>query len=95
MPRTVQVSAEFDRATKALMDRFVRATGMKQGHLIEEAVRRYILAWEEVPAEFMIPARVVLTRESGEELARLLRNPPKANKALRELMRSGDPSAPS
>jgi hypothetical protein len=39
-----------------------------------------------VPAEFIVPHRVVLTRESGERVLERIRNPEPAPEALRKLL---------
>jgi uncharacterized protein (DUF1778 family) len=87
MARATQISAPISTETKELLERHVKATGVKKGHLVESALRYHLRALQELPADVMIPARVVLTRRSFEELVERLRAPGRPTKALRELMR--------
>ena len=89
MSREVQISAIVDSTTKDLLDRHVRATGVKKGHLLEEALRHYLQALQEVPLDVIVHARLVLTSASGEIVGREMRRG-KPTKALRDLMRHGD-----
>ncbi len=67
----------------------VRATGVKKGHLVEQALQHHLRALEEIPAEFILHPRIVVTRKSGELILRKIRSG-KPTKALRDLMRDGD-----
>ncbi len=88
MSRAVQVSAPISKETKELLERHVKATGVKKGFVIESALRFHLRALQELPADLIIPPRVVLTRRSFEELVRRLRSPGKPTRALRDLMRA-------
>ena len=88
MPRPTQISAPISEETKELLEEHVKATGIKKGHLIEAALRYHLRALQELPADVVIPPRVVLTRRSFEELLARLRSPGQPTRALRELMRS-------
>jgi hypothetical protein len=59
---------------------------VKKGHLIEEALLHHLQALRELPADIVIPPRLVVTRASFEKLAELARKPRKPTKALRDLM---------
>lgn len=87
MARSVQISAPVSKETKELLDQQSRASGLKKGHLIESALRYHLRALQELPAEAFIPARVVLTRTSFEEVAERLRSPGEPPQELRDLMR--------
>ncbi len=87
MSSQTQVSAHIDASTKRELDEYAEAHGLKQGYLVEEALRHHLRALRELPADVIIPTRVVVTRESGERILERLRNPGKPNKALRELFR--------
>jgi uncharacterized protein (DUF1778 family) len=89
MDKETQVSAPVSRATRDLLDRYVERTGKKKGRVIEDALRSYLEAMNELPPDVAIPARIVLTRASGEKLLALLESPPKPTPALRKLMRDG------
>jgi uncharacterized protein (DUF1778 family) len=87
MAKATQISAPISRETKDLLERHVRATGVKKGHLIESALRYHLRALQELPADVMIPPRIVLTRRSFEQLVHSLDAPGQPTKALRDLMR--------
>ena len=89
MPKEVQIPAFVDATTKDLLDRHVRATGVKKGHLLEEALRHYLQALQEIPLDVVVHSRIVVTRAAVEAIQKqILRGKP--TKALRDLMRHGD-----
>ena len=84
MPRATQISAPISKETKLLLEQHVKATGVKKGHLVESALRYHLRALQELPADVMIPPRVVLTRRSFEALVKKLRSPGRPTQALRD-----------
>jgi hypothetical protein len=89
MEEETQISALVSRTTKELLERHVRATGLKKGRLIEQALRNHLRALQELPSDVIVPARLVVTRRSGAALLRRVKRG-KPTKALRELMRDRD-----
>ncbi len=89
MARATQISAPISKETKDLLEQHVKATGVKKGHLIESALRYHLRALHELPADVLVPPRLVLTRRSFEQVAERLRSPGRPTKELRDLM-SGD-----
>jgi uncharacterized protein (DUF1778 family) len=87
MSRTLQISAPISKETKDLLERHVKATGVKKGHVVESALRYHLRALQELPADVIIPPRIVLTRRSFERLIERLRSPGQPTQALRDLMR--------
>jgi uncharacterized protein (DUF1778 family) len=87
MSRAIQISAPISKETKDLLERHVKATGVKKGHVIESALRYHLRALQELPADVIIPPRIVLTRRSFEQLVERLRSPGQPTRALRDLMR--------
>jgi uncharacterized protein (DUF1778 family) len=87
MARAPQISAPISRETKELLERQAKATGVKKGHLIESALRYHLRALQELPADALVPARIVLTRRSFDQVAERLRSPGEPTRELRELMR--------
>ena len=87
MVRATQVSAPISEETKELLEQHVKATGVKKGHLIESALRYHLRALHELPADVLVPPRLVLTRRSFEQVAKRLRSPSKPTQKLRDLMR--------
>ncbi len=85
---TMQISAPVSKETKDLLDRHVKATGVKKGHFIESALRYHLRALHELPQDVFVPPRLVLTPRSFEQVVERLRSPGKPKKALRDLMRA-------
>ncbi len=88
MNKEKQISAVISVATSELLERHVRATGIKKGYLIETALRHHLQALEELPLDAVTQPRLVVTQRSGEEILSRIRSP-RPTKALRKLMASG------
>ena len=87
--RDTQISAPISEATRELLERYVRRTGVKKGHLVEQALLHHLQALDELPAEYVVHPRLVVSRKTGEEM--LLRaESAEPTPALRELLRGGD-----
>ncbi len=89
MAKDTQISAQISEATRALMERYVRQTGVKKGHLVEQALLHHLQALEGLPAEYIIQPRIVVSRGTGEAMLRQAESA-EPTPALRELMRDGD-----
>jgi hypothetical protein len=89
MKDETQISAVVSRTTKELLEQYVRATGVKKGHLIEQALRHHLQALNEVPADVIVHPKLVVTRKSGEKVLKEMERG-KPTRALRDLMRDGD-----
>jgi uncharacterized protein (DUF1778 family) len=89
MKKDSQISAIVSDETRQLLESHVRATGVKKGFLVEQALRHHLQALRELPADVIVHPRLVLTRDSG---ARVLADLDSAQPtdALRDLMRDGD-----
>jgi hypothetical protein len=81
-----QISAYVSDTTKELVERYVEAHGVKKGRLIEEALLHHLQALRELPADLIIPPRIVVEPGTLERVADLVKRPRKPTKALRELM---------
>jgi hypothetical protein len=89
MIRETQISAVISETTRKLMERHVRRTGVKKGHLVEQALLHHLQALEEIPAEFVVHPRIVVSRQTGAELLRRAESA-RPTPSLRKLMRDGD-----
>jgi hypothetical protein len=89
MEKEIQISAIISRTTKQLLERHARSTGIKKGHLIEEALRHHLLALQELPADAVIHPKLVVSPESGKAVLDQIEGG-KSAKALRDLMRRGN-----
>lgn len=84
-----QISASISEETGKLVDDYARAHGLKKGYLIETALLHHLKALRELPADVIIPPRIVVTDESMRTIADLLERPPAPTPALKRLMRGG------
>jgi hypothetical protein len=67
----------------------VRRTGIKKGHMVEQALLHHMQAIDELLAEYVVHPRIVVARKTGEEMLRQAASV-KPAPALRKLMRNGD-----
>ena len=74
------------RTTRDLLERHVRATGVKKGHLVEQALRHHLQALQELPADIVVHPKLVVTRKSGAAILGRVRKG-KSTPALRGLLR--------
>lgn len=89
MEKETQISALVSRTTKDLLERHVRATGVKKGHLVEQALRHHLQALQQLPADVIVHPKLVVTRRSGAAILKEMESG-KPAKALRDLMRDED-----
>lgn len=86
MKRETQISAVVSRTTSELLERHVRATGVKKGHLVEQALRHHLQALQELPADVVAHPKIVVTKRSGDAILRQMESG-KSTAALRRLLR--------
>lgn len=86
---TTQISAQVSEATKKRLDEVSRATGVKKGHLIEDAILHHIEALRELPSDVVISPRIVVTPSSAEQVVARIEEPAQPSEALRKLMSEG------
>jgi len=86
MEREAQISAVVSRTTSELLDQHVRATGVKKGHLVEQALRHHLRALQELPADVIVHPKLVVTRTSGQVILKQVERG-RPSRALRHLMR--------
>ena len=89
MAKETQISAQISASTRELMEKHVRRTGVKKGHLVEQALLHHLQALDDLPAEYIVHPRIVVSRETGDDLLREAESA-EPTPALRELMRDGD-----
>lgn len=89
MAKGTQISAQISKSTRELMERYVRRTGIKKGHLVEQAVLHHLQALDEIPAEYIVQPRIVVSRKTAEEMLREAESA-EPTPALVDLMRDGD-----
>jgi hypothetical protein len=93
---TTQVSAHISEETKARLERFVRRTGQTRGRVIEDALLQHLQALDELPAEALVPARIVLSPPSAARVRQMITRPPAPTEDLKRLFDDRrDPAAPA
>jgi hypothetical protein len=86
MERETQISALVSRTTRDLLERHVRATGVKKGRLLEQALRHHLLALQELPADVVVHPKLLVTKRSGDAILKHIQKG-KPTPALRDLLR--------
>ena len=73
MEKETQISALVSAATREMLERHVRASGVKKGHLVEQALQHYLVALEQLPADVIVRTsakyREALEKLTGEKLS--------------------------
>lgn len=87
MAGPTQISAPISEETKALIEEYTKATGIKKGYLVESALRYHLRALQELPADVLVPPRLVLTPRSFHAVAQRLDSPGQPTQDLRDLMK--------
>lgn len=80
-----QISALISPETKERLERFARARGLKKGYLIESALLHHISALEALPADVIVPPRLVVSRSSGDAVLERIAHPSTPTPAMRAL----------
>ena len=80
-----QISACISEETKNMVERYVRARGVKKGFLVESALLHHLQALEELPADVIVPPRLVVSLQSGEAILEQLQRQAEPTDAMKEL----------
>ena len=80
-----QISAFISDSTKEMLEKYVEAHGLKKAHLVEEALLHHLQALRELPVDVIIPARLVVSKESGQAILERVEKPRRPTKAMLEL----------
>lgn len=85
MASSSQISAFISDETLAELDRYVDARGLKKGFVLEQALRHHLQALRELPADVIIPPRLVVSAKHGTKLISRIKKPRKPTPAMRKL----------
>lgn len=89
MPTEVQISASVSRRIKELLEKRTRETGVKKGHLVEQALLHHLIALDALPDDVLVRPRVVIGAETAAKIEARAAGEP--SQALIDLMsRRGD-----
>jgi hypothetical protein len=82
-----QISAHISGEAKAALDAYVKQRGVKKAFVIEEALLHHLQALREIPEDIVIPARLVLSEQSMQEVAERLAADEEPSEALKAIFR--------
>lgn len=88
MANQTQISAYISETTKSLVEEYTDHHGVKKAHLVEEALLHHIQALRELPADLVVPPRVIVSRDVGAAILDKIERPRKPTKAMRDLLKS-------
>ncbi len=80
-----QISAYVSLRTKEMVERYTEARGVKKAHLIEDALLHHLQALRELPADIIIPPRILVDDETARALDQRGEKPRRPTSAMREL----------
>ena len=86
MSTTTQISAYISEETKQEIDAYVKRKGVTKAFMIESALQHFLQALREIPADLIIPARLVVSNSSMLQLVERLESNEQPTPALRALM---------
>lgn len=87
MKPSSQISAPVSPETKDQLDRFSDESGLKKGHIVEQALLHHLQAMAELPPDVVIPPRLVLTSQAGKRVLERLQKPRRPTRAMKALFR--------
>jgi hypothetical protein len=82
-----QISAYISDDAKAALESYVKQRGVKKAYVIEEALLHHLQALREIPEDVIIPARLVISERSMQEVARHLSSDEEPSEDLKALFR--------
>ncbi len=85
MSGQTQISAHIAETTKQLVEDYATEHGVKKGHLVEQALLHHLQALRELPADVVIPPRILISRPALERIVDLIEEPREPTAALRAL----------
>jgi hypothetical protein len=67
------------------LEKYTEAQGVKKAFVIEEALLHHLQALNELPADIVIPPRLIVSRTSGERVLERIEKPELPMQTMREL----------
>lgn len=88
MPR-FQIATDVSEETKRRLEQFTEPRGLKKGFVMEQALLFHLQALQELPANLIIPPKLMASAEASAQIAALLEDSPAPTAAMEALM-AGD-----
>jgi hypothetical protein len=89
MGKEPQITVTMSEFTLDLMEKYIRQTGVTRAYIVEQALLHHLQALDELPVEYVVHPRVVVSRKTGEDMLQDAESPQPAP-ALRDLVNRGD-----
>lgn len=80
-----QISAFVSDETRARLERYVQAHGMKKAAVVERALLYHLQALDELPADILLPPRLLVTPETFERIVDRLDGAAEPTEAMKAL----------
>ena len=80
-----QISAFVSEETRTRLDRYVEAHGMKKAAVVERALLHHLQALDELPADILIPPRLLVTPATFDRIVQRLAAPGEVTEAMKAL----------
>ena len=80
-----QITASLSAETKRWLDECAHARGVKKSDVVESALRHHLQALHDLPADVIIPPRLVVSRRSGERILTRIKKSPKPTATMKAL----------
>jgi hypothetical protein len=81
-----RISTCISASTKDLVEQYAEVHGVKKSYLVEQALLHHLRALHELPADILIPPRIMVRPASFGSVIGLVKTPRKPTKALRALL---------
>lgn len=85
MAATTQISAHIRLSTKEVLERMVRTLGITRTRFVEQAILHHLRALSELPPSAVVPTRLVLSKDSAEQVRDLVERPPEPTDDMKRL----------
>ena len=85
MAHRSQISAFVSDETRSRFERYVQAHGMKKAAVVERALLHHLQALEELPADVIIPPRLMVSPASFARIMERLGDPGEPTEAMKAL----------
>lgn len=89
MASHTQISVSVSQETKRRLNQCAQSRGVRKSDLVESALRHHLQALHDLPADVIIPPRLVVSRKSGERILARIRKPSKPTAAMKTLFGRG------
>ena len=85
MAQRSQISAFVSDDTRSRFERYVKAHGMKKAAVVERALLHHLQALEELPADVVIPPRLMVSQATFARIVERLKEPGEPTEAMEAL----------